>query len=132
MGTTPVANDLPAATQLAVERTYLAHERTQMAWVRTATSLISFGFTIYKFFEFVRGQGQAVPRPGLVGPREFAMIMISTGIIALIMATIAHLRSMRAMRAHYGSLIPYSLSTVVAGLISLLGGFSLLLVYFRQ
>ena len=23
-----------------------------MAWVRTAASLISFGFTIYKFFQF--------------------------------------------------------------------------------
>jgi putative membrane protein len=37
-------------TQLSIERTMLAHERTLMAWVRTATSLISFGFTIYKFF----------------------------------------------------------------------------------
>ena len=25
-----------------------------MAWVRTATSLISFGFTIFKFFQFLR------------------------------------------------------------------------------
>ena len=28
----------------------VALDRTLMAWVRTATSLISFGFTIYKFF----------------------------------------------------------------------------------
>ena len=32
-----------------MDRTRLAYERTLMAWVRTATSLISFGFTIYKF-----------------------------------------------------------------------------------
>ena len=49
--------DLPNATQLAVERTRLAYERTLMAWVRTATSLISFGFTIYKFFQFLREEG---------------------------------------------------------------------------
>jgi putative membrane protein len=41
---------IPDATKLAVERTRLAYERTLMAWVRTATSLISFGFTLFKFF----------------------------------------------------------------------------------
>ncbi len=40
---------LDSSTRLAVDRTRLAHERTLMAWVRTATSLIPFGFTIYKF-----------------------------------------------------------------------------------
>ena len=45
---------LPDATRLAVERTRLAYERTLMAWTRTATSLISFGFTIYKFFQYLR------------------------------------------------------------------------------
>ena len=39
------------ATTLAVDRTRLAHDRTLLAWVRTGTSLIAFGFTIYKFFE---------------------------------------------------------------------------------
>jgi putative membrane protein len=38
-------------TDLAFERTVLAYERTLMAWIRTAISLISFGFTIYKFFQ---------------------------------------------------------------------------------
>jgi putative membrane protein len=42
----------PDATELAVDRTWLAYERTLMAWVRTATSMISFGFSIYKFFQF--------------------------------------------------------------------------------
>ena len=46
------APQLDNSTRLAVDRTRLAHERTLMAWVRTATSLISFGFTIYKFFQF--------------------------------------------------------------------------------
>jgi putative membrane protein len=40
-----------AATRLAVDRTRLAYERTLMAWIRTAISLITFGFTIYKFFQ---------------------------------------------------------------------------------
>lgn len=69
---------MDAGTTLAVDRTRLAHERTLMAWVRTATSLISFGFTIYKFFqiEFAKEGARAVDR--LIGPREFALIMIGT------------------------------------------------------
>ena len=37
-------NDLPSETN------YLAYERTMLAWIRTAVSLITFGFTLYKFF----------------------------------------------------------------------------------
>ncbi len=44
-------------TSLALDRTRLAHERTLMAWVRTAVSLISFGFTIYKFFQGMHDNG---------------------------------------------------------------------------
>lgn len=64
-----IANDLPSSTQLAVERTRLAHERTLMAWVRTAASLISFGFTIYKFFQYMRGNRPDVV-DGAIGPRD--------------------------------------------------------------
>jgi putative membrane protein len=39
---------LDASTRLAAQRTRLAQERTLMAWIRTCTSLIAFGFTIFK------------------------------------------------------------------------------------
>lgn len=125
------AADLPAATKLAVERTRLAHERTLMAWVRTATSLISFGFTVYKFFQYMRDSGQGVAPDRLIGPREFALMMIAIGVTALILAEIGHRRSMRAMKAEYGDLIPYSLSSLVAVLIGVLGVILLLAVLFR-
>jgi uncharacterized membrane protein YidH (DUF202 family) len=38
-----------------------------MAWSRTATSLISFRFTIDKFFEFEAGHGLRAHRPTLLG-----------------------------------------------------------------
>jgi putative membrane protein len=50
------ASSLPSSTALALDRTLLAYDRTLMAWVRTATSLISLGFTIYKFFQYLREQ----------------------------------------------------------------------------
>ena len=123
--------DLSTSTRLAIERTRLAHERTLMAWVRTATSLISFGFTVYKFFQYLR-ESQGAPTSGAIGPREFGGLMIGIGITALILATIGHRRSMRALRAEYGAVIPYSLSTVIAGLIGVLGVVLLVAVLLRM
>jgi putative membrane protein len=125
----PEAPDL--STKLAIERTRLAHERTLMAWVRTATSLISFGFTVYKFFEYLR-ESQGGPPGGAIGPREFGGAMIAIGIAALVLATLGHRRSMRTLRAEYGPLIPNSLSTVVAGLVGAVGIVLLISVLLRM
>ena len=123
---------LPDATKLAVDRTRLAYDRTLLAWIRTATSLISFGFTIYKFFQYLR-DGKAPPHTGLVGPRGFAMVMIVTGIVGLLLATIDHRRHMVALRLEYGEAnVPYSMSAVLGALIALLGVFGLILVTFHQ
>lgn len=122
---------LPDATHLAVDRTRLAFERTMMAWVRTATSLITFGFTVYKFFQFEKGAGEIASH--LIGPREFALIMISVGIFSLLLATIQHRQNMQILRVHYrGMRIPHSLAAVVGGLIALLGVLALVAVILRR
>ena len=118
-------------TRLALLRTVAALDRTLMAWVRTATSLISFGFTVYKFFQYLR-ESQGAATTGPIGPREFGGLMIGIGIASLILATIGHRRSMRALRADYGALIPNSLATVVAALIGILGVLLLVAVVFRM
>ena len=119
--------DLPAATRLAVDRTRLAYERTLMAWTRTAMSLISFGFTIHKFFQYLR-EGQPAADAGRLAPRGFALLMIGIGLTALALATIEHRRSMNALRTEYGT-VPYSLAAVVAGLIAILGVLGLISVW---
>ena len=40
-------------TNFALERTRIASERTLMAWIRTSISMIGFGFTIVKFFQYM-------------------------------------------------------------------------------
>jgi len=88
---------LPDSNELALDRTWLAHERTLMAWVRTATSMITFGFTIYKFFEFEKEKAAPV-RHGILTPRDFALIMVGIGLVALLGATISHRREIQRMR----------------------------------
>ena len=124
-----MAGVIDTGTRLAVERTRLAYERTLMAWVRTATSLISFGFTVYKFFQFDMSK-QPVVANAAIGPRGFALMMISIGLVALVLSTIEHRRNMRAMRAEFGPL-SYSTSAIVAALVSALGVVALVAVVMR-
>ena len=109
---------LDTGTRLAYERTFLAHERTQMAWLRTALSLISFGFTISKFFEFLHEkQGEAVP---LLGARTVGIVMIAMGLVSLIMGTYHHWQALKRLRAQCPDL-PRSPSWVTAMLLLILG-----------
>ena len=128
MNTSP-PHALDAGTRLALDRTRLAHERTLMAWVRTATSLISFGFTIYKFFEFETGRG-AVPATHMLTPRQFGMVMIGTGLTALALATFDHRRNMRRIRDEFGT-GSRSVSTVVAVIVSGMGLLALIAAMVR-
>ena len=120
---------LPDATRLAVDRTRMAADRTLLAWVRTSTSLISFGFTIYKFFQYLR-ESQKVEPGGLLGPRGFALLMIGIGVVVLVVATLQHRRDMQELRLQYGH-VRYSLATLLASLIAGLGILGLLSVAFR-
>ena len=110
---------LDTATRLAVDRTHLAHERTLMAWVRTAMSLITFGFTVYKFFAFDGGRNLPAAKL-LLSPRVFGMIMIATGLIALVFSTFEHRAATRRLRDEFG-IAPRSVSFLVAGIVSILG-----------
>ncbi len=100
-----------------------------MAWVRTSTSLISFGFTIYKFFQFRVEQGQA-PTNRLLGPEEFGGLMVVTGLVALALATWDHRHSLNMLRASYGPL-PHSVAATIGLFIFLLGFSALAAMLFR-
>jgi putative membrane protein len=120
---------LDRSTELAFERTRVAYERTMMAWIRTATSLITFGFTIYKFFQ-LEGPGRA-QQGRLIGARGFAFILVSTGLVSLLLATIEHRQNIRTLRALYAGQ-RRSLAVMLAALISILGILALLTMIFRQ
>jgi putative membrane protein len=106
------------SSHLAMDRTWLAYERTLMAWVRTATSMISFAFTIYKFFQFEGGRGTPATR-GLITPREFAVVMVSIALVALVAATVSHRIHARELSIQLGK--RRSMAEVVAALMSLFG-----------
>ena len=127
--TSQSAPPLDISTRLAFDRTRAAYERTMMAWIRTSTSLITFGFTIYKFFQLEE------PPPGrpnrLIGPRGFAFMLVSIGLFSLTIATLEHRQNIRTLGAQYAGK-RRSLAVLVAAMISILGILALVVILFRQ
>jgi len=119
---------LDTATRLAIERTRVAYERTMMAWVRTATSLIAFGFSVYKFFQLEVSAKLAGHVPE--GSREFALALIGVGLLSLLLGTMEHGRDLRALRAQYPDM-PRSMSGVIAIVMAVLGIGAMLAVVLR-
>lgn len=123
--------DEPVSNQLALDRTNLAHERTLMSWVRTAMSMITFGFTIYKFFQ-LELEVQHHPRlQDIIGPRQFAISMILIGLFSLVVATVQYRLHRNNLRRSYVGTPLLSLAGVVAALVSVLGLLALVAVVFR-
>ena len=114
---------------LAYDRTRLAYQRTMLSWVRTATALITFGFAVYNFHRIAVGDH---PSRRLIGPHEFALIMVAIGLVALLLAMIEYRRDIRALRTQYPEIRRSPLPGAVALLVSVLGLLALIVIIFRQ
>ncbi len=123
------APTLDDSARIAYETMRGSYERIMMSWIGTATSLITFGFSIYKFFQIEAPDTGQQNR--LIGPREFAFALVSIGLFSLLLATVEHRLAVRALAAQYG-IRRRSLAGVVAVLISTLGIFALLAMIFRE
>jgi putative membrane protein len=118
------------STMLAYERTRVAYERTMMAWIRTATSLITFGFSVYKFFEFEMKKDVPAVQT-LVGPRGFGMILISVGLLSLLFGAVDHARDLRALRQHYPGMTKRSNANLVSLVVGALGLVAMLAAFLK-
>ena len=74
---------------------------------------------------------QSPPRADtLLGPRGFALLMITIGLVSLALATIQHRREMEALRGEFGA-VPYSTAAIVATLVAGMGLIALTVVVMR-
>ena len=116
-------------TDLAFERTSMAHDRTLMAWTRTSLSMISFGFTVFKFMQYMHQEGKQVIIKTEQGAENFGMSLITVGIISLVIACIQywHLdKKLNPDKKWYLNLV-----FINAAFIGLLGGLALINTVFR-
>jgi len=81
--------------KMASERTLLAYERTLLAWLRTATSLMTFGFAIYKLLS------EKAHQPGehfllkYISPKTVGLVMIGSGFVGLTMAVMRYIQVLK-------------------------------------
>ena len=115
--------------RLGVERTDLAADRTLMAWIRTAFSMISFGFTIGKFFQYLNEQAKRPPQLG--GGRMLAVVLITLGLFSLIVGVWEYQRTVARVEELIGHRHPVRPIVVIAALVALIGLLAYVGMFFR-
>lgn len=65
----------------------MAADRTMMAWVRTALSMLSFGFTIYKFLEDIEGKRKF---GGQDLPQHIGLFLAGVGTLSILLGTLEY------------------------------------------
>jgi putative membrane protein len=109
-------------------RTRMSTERTMMAWNRTSLSLISFGFTIYQFFDKLQAAtvGAAAVRPE--APRNLGLALMIAGTLGTLVALWQYYRMGKYLTgdlfkpiAATEGLPHWSLPFVITALLALIG-----------
>ncbi|HKA23887.1 MAG TPA: DUF202 domain-containing protein [Candidatus Eisenbacteria bacterium] len=80
---------------MSFQRTRLSAERTLMSVIRTSISLISFGFTIFQFFQKLKASDVI---KAAAAPSRFGQMLVWLGIGILILGIVYHLQFMRGLR----------------------------------
>ena len=127
MSDEPQATQAPrrSAVDPTLENLRLAYERTILAYTRTALALISFGFTIAKFFEAL--EGRSGTPPPLLHPRTVCLTMIGMGLFSLLLAVL----QLRQGRKVYPQ-APRSVAGMLAFTIAVLGILALIVAIFHH
>ncbi len=116
---------------LGYERTRMSADRTLMAWFRTSLSLISFGFTIFKFFQYLVESDLISGNIPHHAPRNFGVALVGLGMILQAMAIVEYFLFQRKLSREEGQKFPVSTALVASILLSLLGILVLLNLLFR-
>jgi putative membrane protein len=80
----------------ALVRTGFSSEQSLMSWTRTSVSLITFGFSIAKFFYYLAEQQGGAQLSA--GPRRLGLALIFVGILALVLAMVEHVHRLRVLQ----------------------------------
>ena len=117
--------------KLTFDRTRFAADRTLMAWIRTSLSMIGFGFSIYKFFQYLRESGTLAVNWRPQGPRNLGLALIALGTGLLIVAIVEHIQFLRQLTKEAQQGFPKSTTLITAIIISVIGLFTLVNLLFQ-
>lgn len=109
----------------------MAAERTLMAWIRTSLSMIGFGFTIQKFFQYMRESLLIETKIPRNEPLNIGLILVVTGLLFLIIASLEHVQFLRRLDIERHHRLPLSLPLAAALLLLMIGLLALIDIVFR-
>ena len=99
-----------------------------LVFVLLGLSLITFGFAVYKFFQF---ELKDAPPPNmLIGPRGFGLVLIVIGLLSVVLGMVEQARDLTSLRRQYVGM-PKSLSGLIGIVVAALGLFALVVVVVR-
>jgi putative membrane protein len=131
------AAETKTTNQLAVERTemgsartLMAADRTLMAWIRTSLSMVSFGFTIYKFLLYVR-ESLSNDILKAQGPRRFGIFLIALGTVSMVFGLIDYYKTYRQFQNISGR-SPWSFTFFAGAATSFLGLYLLISILLHR
>jgi putative membrane protein len=111
--------------ELAKERNRAAAERTLMAWVRTSLSLLSFGIGIDRIISAFNSAFTNSRVDPYNLSRTIGLSFIIIGTVSLVLAVLAHHRSLKKLDKEYFVYTPeISLGSIVAIALIMLGTFA--------
>ena len=118
--------------ELAGDRNRMASERTLMGWIRTSLAMISFGFGLAKFFDYLQQtQPQKANELGK-GPEYVGQFLLLLGTFLILVAAIAHWRRLTLLdRGEVSYRSRFSLGLLVAFVLFALGVFAIAIHYFK-
>lgn len=119
----PPERETEKRTDYAYERTVQASGRTLMAGVRTAISMIAFGFTIFKFFDYlIQDDSDMLGDLSPEGPANVGLLLFGVGMTVLLLSIVDHIRDMYRLSDREDEQFPFSASLVGAALLLVLAG----------
>ncbi len=117
--------------ELARERNRAAADRTLMAWIRTSLSLIAFGFSIGKIYDYLEKANPERVLDPLNSARIFGEAFIALGVFGLIAAIVQHRSIVKRIKNGefvYTEHLPLAMITaIILTLIGLFGFVAVLL-----
>jgi putative membrane protein len=93
MEKTTAADIVRKLETLALVRTRFSSERGLLAWMRTSASLFTFGFSIIKFFDYLKKQQAGATFSE--GPHRLGLALICVGLLVIVPAVVQHVRRFR-------------------------------------